>query len=136
MSSHLPRWRLPPSHQQLLRSVMGVAPDGKVSAEQRAAIRRICSAPERHHYEPEDLLIAFKLALVDAANEVGIPPGSDRNDLLARLVTAYIEEFYGAPASDGNGAEMNGSHHLAANGLASFTRSDAARTAPDAQPSA
>jgi hypothetical protein len=45
-------------------------------------------------FEPEDLLVAFKLALVDAANDVGITPGPDRNDFLSRLVTAYIEEFY------------------------------------------
>jgi hypothetical protein len=68
-----------------------------VTSEQRDAIRRICAAPERQTFEPEDFLIAFKLALVEAANAVGIPPGPDRNDFLARLVSVYIEEFYRVP---------------------------------------
>lgn len=70
-----------------------------VTSEQRAVIRRICSAPERLTFEPEDFLIAFKLAIVDAANAAKIPPGPERNDFLARLVSVYIEEFYRAPQS-------------------------------------
>jgi hypothetical protein len=88
-----------------------------VTSEQRAVIRGICAAPERHRFEPEDFLIAFKLAIVDAANEVGIPPGPERNDLLARLISVYIEEFYRHPLGNG-----------------SATNSDVARTSPDAQP--
>ena len=70
-----------------------------VTPEQRLALRQICSAPERMSFAPEDFLIAFKLALVDAANEVGIKPGPQRNDLLSRLVTVCIEEFYRGPLS-------------------------------------
>ncbi len=74
------------------------------------ALRQICSAPERTSFEPEDFLIAFKLALVDAANDAGIPPGPERNDFLARLVSVYIEEFYrfpqgGAPAKNADSQE-------------------------------
>ena len=86
MNSKPLRWRLPPSHQELLRTVLVGASDVVVTAEQRAAIRQICSAPERDRFEPEDFLIAFKLAIVDAANDVGIPPGPDRNEFLARQV--------------------------------------------------
>ena len=68
-----------------------------VSDEQRLVLSQICSAPERKVFEPEDFLIAFKLALADAAKEVGIPPGPERNDHLSRLVTACIEEFYRYP---------------------------------------
>jgi hypothetical protein len=93
-----PRWRLPVSHQESLRTVLdGLAPEMTVTAEQRAVIRRICAAPERQTFEPEDFLIAFKLALVEAANAVRIPPGPDRNEFLARMVSVYIEEFYRAP---------------------------------------
>ncbi len=88
-----------------------------MTSEQRTVIRGICSAPERHRFEPEDFLIAFKLALVDAANDVGIPPGPERNDFLARLVSVYIEEFYRVPL--GNGTATN---------------SDGVRSSPDAQP--
>ena len=88
-----------------------------VTHEQRMALRQICSAPERIGFEPEDFLIAFKLALVDAANDVGIPPGPDRNDFLARLVSVYIEEFYRSPVGGGglgDGAKSAGGQELAA----------------------
>jgi hypothetical protein len=95
------------------------SPAGVVTSEQRKAIRAICSGPERHGFEPEDFLIAFKLAVVDAANDVGIPPGPERNDFLSRLVSVYIEEFYRLPSANG-----------------AVTSSDVARTSPGAQPSA
>jgi hypothetical protein len=93
--------------------------DRSVTLEQRAVLRQICSAPERMLFEPEDCLIAFKLALVDAANEVGIKPGPERNDFLSRLVTVYIEEFYRSPVSgDGrygrDGAHRAGDQEIAA----------------------
>jgi hypothetical protein len=68
-----------------------------VTSEQRAIINQICSAPEKKTFAPEDFLIAFKLALTNAANEVGIPPGPDRNDLLTRIVSVCIEEFFRLP---------------------------------------
>lgn len=74
-----------------------LAPEMTVTAEQRAVIRRICAAPERQTFEPEDFLIAFKLALIEAANAVRIPPGPERNEFLARMVSVYIEEFYRVP---------------------------------------
>jgi hypothetical protein len=70
-----------------------------VSSEQRAIIQQICSAPEKAAFAPEDFVIAFKLALTNAANEVGIRPGPDRNDLLARLVSVCIEEFFRFPST-------------------------------------
>ena len=118
MNSKPPRWSLPPSHQESLRKALGSSvSETMVTTEQRAVIRRICSAPERHRFEPEDFLIAFKLALADAANDAGIPLGPDRNNFLAKLVSFYIEEFYRLPV--GNGA---------------LTSSEGARTSPDVQP--
>jgi hypothetical protein len=120
MSSKPQRWRLPPAHLELLKVVMtDGANEGPVTLDQRLALRKICSAPERMTFEPEDFLIAFKLALVDAANEVGIKPGPDRNDLLSRLVTVYIEEFFRSPVSgDGrygrDGAHKAGDQEIAA----------------------
>jgi hypothetical protein len=69
-----------------------------VSAEQRAIIHQICSTSEKGTFAPEDFVIAFKLALTDAANDVGIPSGPDRNDFLARMVSVCIEEFFRQPA--------------------------------------
>lgn len=78
-------------------------------------LRQICSAPERMSFEPEDFLIAFKLALVDAANDVGMAPGPERNDFLSRLVSAYIEEFYRYPVMS-DVTKNGGSQELAAGG--------------------
>jgi hypothetical protein len=92
------RWRLPATHVQALVGALRSSGMRKsVTSEQRLVIREICLAPERGHYAPEDFLIAFKLALVEAATAANIPPGPDRNDLLAHLVTVYIDEFYRAP---------------------------------------
>lgn len=86
-----------------------------VTAEQRLVLREICSGSEGKNVEPEDFLIAFKLALVDAANDVGIPQGPERTDFLSRLVSVYIEEFYRFPAT-GDGAGKAGSQELSAGG--------------------
>ena len=98
-NSQPPRWRLPPRHEQLLRTALASGEAGRVvSSEQRAIIHQICSSPEKGTSAPEDFVIAFKLALTDAANDVGIPPGPERTDFLARMVSACIEEFFRSPA--------------------------------------
>jgi hypothetical protein len=108
------RWRLPSSYQELLQSALGGrALESVVTSEQRDVIRRICAAPERQTFEPEDFLIAFKLALVEAANAARIPPGPDRNDFLARLVSVYIEEFYRVPQGKDSAKNRDGEEHAA-----------------------
>jgi hypothetical protein len=93
------RWRLPQAHEDLLRTALRLRGSGSaVNSEQRAIIHQICAAPEKSTFAPEDFVIAFKLALTNAANEVGIRPGPDRNDLLARLVSVCIEEFFRIPS--------------------------------------
>jgi hypothetical protein len=97
-SAQPPRWRLAPRHEDLLRSALSAKSTGRaITSEQRAIITQICSAPEKASFAPEDFLIAFKLALVNAANEVGIPPGPERNEFLARMVSVCIEEFFRLP---------------------------------------
>src|ERR1700716_462969 len=96
------RWRLPPYQEELLRAALKLGGTGRsVSSEQRAIIHQICSSPEKVTFAPEDFVIAFKLALTDAANDVGIRPGPERNDLLTRMVSVCIEEFFRQP-SPGN----------------------------------
>jgi hypothetical protein len=93
------RWRLPQHHEELLRTALRLSGTARaVSSEQRAIIQQICSAPEKAAFAPEDFVIAFKLALTNAANEVGIRPGPDRNELLARMVSVCIEEFFRLPS--------------------------------------
>ncbi|MEA2761858.1 MAG: hypothetical protein QOD47_1142 [Gemmatimonadaceae bacterium] len=94
------RWRLPQHHEELLRSALRLNGTGRaVTLEQRAVIHQICSSPEKLTFAPEDFVIAFKLALTNAANEVGIRPGPERNDLLSRLVSICIEEFFRVPSA-------------------------------------
>jgi hypothetical protein len=89
---------LAPRHEVLLRTALRSKTSGlTISSEQRAIIREICSSPEKLTFAPEDFVIAFKLALVDAANDVGIPPGPERNDFLSRMVSTCIEEFFRLP---------------------------------------
>lgn len=116
MNSPPQRWRLPHSHQEALkRALSNGGTASTVTPEQRAVLRQICSAPERMSFEPEDFLIAFKLALVEAANDVGISPGPERSDFLSRLVSVYIEEYYRYPAV-GDNAKNGGGQELAAGG--------------------
>jgi hypothetical protein len=107
------RWRLPPGHLEKLKSTLTLGVTRHVTPEQRAAIRQLCASPERWSYAPEDFLIAFKLAIVEAATAMKIPAGPERNDLMARLVSAYIEEFYRLGASpSANGAGI-ATHEIA-----------------------
>jgi hypothetical protein len=94
------RWRLPQHHEELLRTALRLTGTGRaVTNEQRAIIHQICSGPEKIAFAPEDFVIAFKLALTEAANDVGIRPGSERNDLLTRMVSVCIEEFFRLPST-------------------------------------
>ena len=112
--AHPTRWRLLPNHlEELTDALRGSDARKSVTAEQRRVIRQICAAPERWTYTPEDFLIAFKLALVDAANAANIPASPDRNDLLAKLVSVYIEEFYRSPGGAKISPDSTGAPEIA-----------------------
>lgn len=86
--------------RQLIRTALNAkAEHASVTPAQRAAIRELC-ATSGAHGEPEKFLIAFKIALVEAANAEQIPFGPERSGVLSRLVTAFIDELY---AHHGNG---------------------------------
>jgi hypothetical protein len=117
-SAQPPRWRLPQQHEELLRTALRLNKTARaVTSEQRAIINQICSSPEKLTFAPEDFVIAFKLALTNAADDVGIKPGSDRNELLARLVSTCIEEFFRVPSSvdtsrSGKGIRASSPHEI------------------------
>lgn len=80
--------------QRLIRTALnGRSNHGLVTPEQRHMIRELCAQAGPGH-EPEQFLIAFKVALIEAANDAGIAFGSERNELLGRLVSVFIDEFY------------------------------------------
>jgi hypothetical protein len=102
-----PRWKLCPSHRELLdKALMTAQKQLIVTPQMRSAIREICAARQKLAQEHEDSLIAFKLALVDSATNARIRPSPQRNDLLARLVSIYIEEYYSSVTTSPTGSRQ------------------------------
>ena len=87
-------------HNRLLKNALnGKAAPFRVTPEQRAAIRQICAdlVPSS---EPEKLLVAFKVALGEAANAAHIAVGVERSAMTSKLVSLFIEELYAAGVDD------------------------------------
>ena len=88
------RPRLSSDHHELLKSALGLkTADDRSTADLRPVIREIvntCAPTER----PEQILVAFKSALNDVANNARMPFGPERNARLSSLVSAFIEEMY------------------------------------------
>src|SRR5437773_3124874 len=90
-------------------------PKGRtLTSAQRQAIREICTATDYQSQRPEQLLIAFKASLNEAANNANIPPSPERNDLLALFVSVFIEELYGAVAGRRTAGDGDGDRTVAA----------------------
>jgi hypothetical protein len=95
------RWTIPLTKRPLVKEALKSDVDQtEARHEQRRLVREICSLPEVRALPPEQFLIAFKLAANDAAEELGITEGWEREQLLSRLVSLSIEEFF---HKDGNG---------------------------------
>jgi hypothetical protein len=58
------------------------------------ALRRVCDGAKRENWPPELLLIAFKKALDTAPGVQHLTRGPDRDEVVARLVSLCIEEYY------------------------------------------
>jgi hypothetical protein len=105
---------LSPIHRELLENAMkGAQKRLAVTPEMRSVIKEICTTREKLAHEHEDSLIAFKIALVDAATSANIRPSPERNDLLAKLVTIYIEEFYSSTTGAADGSGQKGAQGFA-----------------------
>lgn len=81
-------------HKQLIRGALQArTTDSKIHAEQRTAIRQICTelmpSPE-----PEKLLRAFVDAVVHAADDLRIPYGVERDAMLSKFVTIFVDELH------------------------------------------
>jgi hypothetical protein len=109
-----PRWRLSPGHRELLDNALkGAHQQLVVTLQMRAVIKEICTTREKLAHEHEDSLIAFKLALVDSATNARIRPSPERNDLMAKLVSIYIEEYYSSGAASPEGSQQKGAQGFA-----------------------
>lgn len=89
------RWTIPLTQRPLLREALESDVD-EVTApyEQRRLIRKICSLPEVRALPPEQFVVAFKNAVNDTATRLGIAEGPPREQLVSRLVSIAIEEFF------------------------------------------
>ena len=95
------------NHPQLTRAqreairgaLLSARKGDSVSATQRRIIRDIAHVTADGLHQPERSLVAFKSLINDAANDLGIPLGRERANVLDRFVTLFIEEMYGAEAA-------------------------------------
>jgi hypothetical protein len=95
---------------ELLKNAVSSENQGNsITPGQRVALREICSHRGDLRQRPEQLLVEFKACLHEAATQAGVPVGLDRNALIDRFVTAFIEELY--RADSGTGASGDGAHH-------------------------
>lgn len=90
-----PRPALTQKQLELIRRAVSWNVAGAVAAsDQRSALREICREMDRRVYPPEELLIAFKIGVTEAADRsVGIS-SAERNDVVARLVSDFIDELF------------------------------------------
>jgi hypothetical protein len=94
------------SQRKLLESALGTGEVTKtITASQRQAIRDLCKGLGDPASRPERLLVAFKALLSEAANEARIPLGVERNTLVDRLVSAFIQELYIADSASRTNGE-------------------------------
>ncbi len=100
-SSQKSRWKIPLTQLPVLKEALQSDVEQiKARRDQRRLIREICSLPEVRALPPEQFFVAFKQAVNDAANELGVPNGPERDQLLSRLMSTSIEEFF---HTDGDG---------------------------------
>ena len=87
------RPHLSPQQRDLLKSALAERIPDDCLPDPRPVIREIvdaCAPTGR----PEQILVAFKNSLDEAATAARIPLGPERNDRLTGLVSAFIEEMY------------------------------------------
>lgn len=103
-SSHTSRWTIPLTQLPGLREALQTDAE-QIAARraQRKLVRTICSLPEVRVLPPEKFFVAFKEALTNAADDLNIPRGREREEVLSRLLSISIEEFF----QDGKAAEVH-----------------------------
>lgn len=88
---------------EVLRLALMEVVDGKKSAaELRTPVRQLCIFAHSEDLSAEQLLVRFKEIWANLPPLAGLPRGRQRNDLMARVATMCIEEFYGPP-TEGRG---------------------------------
>jgi hypothetical protein len=89
------RWTIPQHYLALLKdSLRADGAERKVRSAQRTVVRRICSSRVVKHLAPHEFFVSFKQALGAAADDLRLPPGRERDELLSRLFSICVEEFF------------------------------------------
>ena len=65
----------------------------------RTAVQLVCAEARRQHYTPERLLVDLKDVLRATPEVQQVPRGPERDDLVARVVTLCIDEFFAGAAA-------------------------------------
>lgn len=72
--------------------------DGKSAySDLRVPVQQLCVFAHSEEMKAEELLVRFKEIWSGLPPLAGLPRGRQRNDLMARVATMCIEEFYGPP---------------------------------------
>lgn len=74
-----------------LRTHLAGRPTG---GELHRALNALCAEAHGRGLRAEELVIKLKQALLQLPEVQALPHGSDRNDLLNRIVSLCIEEYY------------------------------------------
>lgn len=84
-----------------LRTALLDVVEGKAMwADLRGPVRRLCVFAHSEDLRAEELLVRFKEVWSSLPPLAELPRGRQRNDLMAKVATMCIEEFYGPPAGD------------------------------------
>ena len=92
------RWTLPrPFHRTLKGALQSAGIGSALAPELRRVIRQLLDSPETIGVPRDDVMSSLRLALVEAAMELQLPPGAERNELLARMVAVCQDEMNSRP---------------------------------------
>jgi hypothetical protein len=91
--------------KEALRAERSADGNGK---RQRGVMRRVCLLPENRGLTPEHFVLSVKRGLNAAASDLGMKLGPEREQLMSRLLSISIEEFFAADCGDGIASSKTG----------------------------
>ena len=101
LPTHVPNPTLPKDVLKRLRDGIATSRSSRgLSAEARVVITDLCSMARTNSWTPEQLLIAVKDACYSSPEISSLTTTSERDAVLAKIVTGCINEFY-KPRTDG-----------------------------------
>lgn len=81
-------------HDRFKAALLSARAGALLPSAQRQAVCEVLQSVGELKMKPEQCVVAFKVLINDAANEIGITLGRPRSTLIERFVTLFIEEMY------------------------------------------